>query len=90
MLKGVYHPNAYLSNLKNVKRGLRARTQILMVLETSSADTKTIIRETQLHYGVVRHHLKLLREERIIISKIEKPRVWMITGAGQKRLQPTS
>lgn len=86
MVKGVYHPNAFLSNLKNVKRGLKARTQILLVLERGPTDTKTVMGHTQLHYGVVMHHLKLLQAERIVESKMDKPRIWVITGVGQKRL----
>jgi DNA-binding transcriptional ArsR family regulator len=87
MVKEVYHPKAYLSKVKNVKRGLEARTRILDVLEKRSIDAKTLANEAEMHYGVAMHHLKLLRVEGIIERKgAKKPRVWVLTGVGQKRL----
>jgi predicted Rossmann fold nucleotide-binding protein DprA/Smf involved in DNA uptake len=86
MLKETYHPNAYLSSIKNVKRGLKARTQIITLLERHSAELKAIIRETEMHYGVILHHLKLLQLEGIVDRKSGKPSFWILTGAGQKRL----
>jgi predicted transcriptional regulator len=84
-----YHPNAYLANLRNVRLGLRARTKILDTLEEGSGDAKTIATITQLHYGVVMHHLKLLQSEGTVRRAGGKPSVWAITGAGQKRLVDT-
>jgi len=89
MLKETYHPNAYLANLRNVIRGLRARTKILNTLEKGSSDAKTIADVARMHYGVVMHHLKLLRLEGIVRRGGGKPSVWTLTGAGQKRLVNT-
>jgi len=86
MLKEAYHPNAYLSNIKNIKLGLRARTKILSVLDRGSADAKTIVKETGMRYGVAMHHLRLLEDEGIVERKGSKPHVWAVTGLGQKRL----
>jgi len=86
MLKEAYHPNAYLSNIKNVRLGLQARTRILNVLDTRSVDAKTISKETGMHYGVVMHHLRLLEAEGIVERKQSKPYIWVLTGLGQKRL----
>ena len=86
MVKGALHPNAYLSNIKNIWPGLQARTQILNTLDKHSADAKTISRETAMHYGVVMHHLWLLQAEGIVEWKQSKPYVWAVTGFGQKRL----
>jgi predicted transcriptional regulator len=86
MVKEIFHPNAYLSNIKNVKRGLRARTKILNALEKTSGDAKAIGKEAALPYGVAMHHLKLLGKEGIVHRKDSKPCVWAITGIGQKRL----
>lgn len=86
MLREAYHPNAYLSNIKNIKLGLRARTRILNVLDKNSSDAKTIAREAGMHYGAVVHHLRLLEAEGIIERKHGKPYIWMLTGLGQKRL----
>ncbi len=86
MVKGIYHPNAYLSNIRNVGRGLQARTRILAVLEKRSGDVKSVAKESEMSCGVVMHHLKLLRAEEIVERKGSKPHVWVVTGLGQKRL----
>jgi DNA-binding transcriptional ArsR family regulator len=86
MLKEAYHPKAYLSNIKNIRRGLQARTRILDVLDKHSDDAKNISKETEMHYGVVMHHLRLLEAEGIIGRKQSKPYIWGLTGLGQKRL----
>jgi predicted transcriptional regulator len=81
-----YHPNAYLSQIKNIRRGLRARTKILTFLEKGSSDTNAISKGTGMSYGVITHHLKLLKAEEIVERKEKKPHVWTLTGLGQKRL----
>lgn len=86
MLKKVFHPNAYLTKIRNVTRGLRARTRILRVLEKRSADAKTIAEESGLSYRVVLHHLRLLMAEDIVDRKGGRPYSWTLTGLGQKRL----
>jgi DNA-binding transcriptional ArsR family regulator len=86
MFREAYHPNAYLSNIKNIRLGLRSRTRILNILDKRSVDAKTISKETEMHYGVVMHHLRLLEAEGIIERKQSKPYIWVSTGLGQKRL----
>jgi len=86
MFKEAYHPKAYLSNIKNIRLGLQARTRIMNVLDKCSVDAKTIAKETGMHYGVVMHHLRLLEEEGIVERKGSKPHIWTITGLGQRRL----
>jgi len=46
MLKEAYHPNAFLSNIKNIKLGLQARTRILNALDKRPVDAKTLSNET--------------------------------------------
>ena len=88
MLKEAYHPNAFLSDFRNIRLGLKARTKILTFLEVKSrADAKTIAKGTGLHYGVVIQHLKLLETEKIVERKGKRPHVWLLTGLGQKRLK---
>ncbi|MEM2971594.1 MAG: hypothetical protein QW270_04135 [Candidatus Bathyarchaeia archaeon] len=86
MLREAYHPNAYLSNIRNLKRGLRARTKILNVLGGGAVDAKTVAKETAMPYNVVMHHLRLLETEEIVKRRGGKPHVWALTGLGQKRL----
>lgn len=87
MAKGKYHPNAYLSRIKNVKLGLKARTQLLNVLDNrNDLSADCLSKETGLHYAVVMHHLRLLENEGIIESKSSRPILWKATGSGQSRL----
>lgn len=87
MLKEAYHPNAYLSNIRNIRLGLQARTSILSILEEKAPiDAKAIAKETGMPYGVVIHHLRLLEAEGIVERKGSRPHVWALTGLGQKRL----
>jgi len=81
MFKEAYHPNAYLSNIKNNRLGLQARTRILNVLERISVDAKTIAKETGMHYGVVTHHLRLLKAEAIARAQAK-------SAAGSKTFNP--
>jgi len=91
MVKGAFHPNAHLSEIRNIKLGLRARTRVLAVLEGRSVDARTIATEAEMHYEVVMHHLKLLEAEGIVGRRSDKkPYVWAVTGVGQKRLTNSS
>ena len=81
-----YHPNACLTDFRNVKLGLKARTLILNFLERVSADAKIVAKETGLPYNVVVHHLKLLEARGIVKRGGKRPSVWALTGLGQKRL----
>lgn len=90
MAKENYHPNAYLTNMRNVKLGLRARTKVLNALEKASGDTKTLAKESVLSYSAAMYHLKLLRRMGVVERKGNKPYVWVLTGLGQKRLVTAS
>jgi DNA-binding transcriptional ArsR family regulator len=75
-----------LERVKNVKRGLKARTKILDALEKRSSNAAAIAKEKSLSYGVVMHHLRLLEKEGIVNRKGKRPYFWVLTGLGQKRL----
>lgn len=87
MLRERYHPNAYLTSVRNVRRGLEARTRILSVLDARSGDARTVADKAAMHYGVVLHHLKLLRSEGIVRREGVRSSIWATTGVGQRRLQ---
>ena len=80
------HPNAYLKNIRNVNCGLLARTKILVLLETQVFNASNIAKESNLSYGVVTYHLKLLKNEGTVERKGNGRYVWLSTGLGQKRL----
>ena len=85
-IKKVYHPNAYLQRIRNVKNGLMARTKILAVLDQRVSDARAIAKETSQSYNVVIHHLRLLEADGTVNRKGRKPYSWALTGIGQKRL----
>lgn len=87
MLKIAYNPNAYLTQKRNVRLGLVARSKILQVVEQQAASIRVIRDATSLKYAVVLYHLKLLEEEKVVQRQGgKKPYAWSLTGVGQKRL----
>lgn len=80
------HPNAYLKNIRNVHCGLIARTKILVLLDRQGYSASKIANASALSYGVVVHHLRLLKDEGIVERKGNRRYVWLATGLGQKRL----
>ena len=86
MFKARYHPKAFLSQKRNVSRGLTARTKILLLLEKDPQSARMLAEKVELRYASILHHLHLLEAERIIIRGSEKPYLWRLTGAGQQRL----
>jgi predicted transcriptional regulator len=87
MFKISYNPKAYLTQRRNVRLGLVARTMILQVIEKQISSIKDIGQACSLKYAVILYHLKLLEEERIVQRQGgKKPFFWELTGAGQKRL----
>ena len=88
MVKLVFHPNAYLSEIRNVRQGLASRTKILKVLERKSATANMVAKESELNYSVVLHHLRRFETEIIVLRKgSKKPYSWELTGKGQQRLK---
>lgn len=88
MAKLAFHPNAYLSEIRNVRQGLASRTKILRVLEIRIATASVLAKEAGLNYHVVLHHLRLLETEKIALHKgSKKPYFWELTGMGQQRLK---
>jgi predicted ArsR family transcriptional regulator len=86
MSKGSYHPNAYLANVRNTRRGLKARDSILESLQRVAGDAKTVAAEAKVSYAVVMHHLRLLWAEGIVSRQGSRPFLWTVSGLGQKRL----
>jgi predicted transcriptional regulator len=86
VIKEIYHPNAYLQHIRNVKSGLKARTKILNVLDKGPLEALAIKKETGQSYRVVLHHLRLLEVEGTINRHGKRRSSWSLTGMGQRRL----
>jgi hypothetical protein len=85
-MKQIWHPNAYLKNIRNVRSGLSARTKILVMLDAQGLGAAKIAKESKLTYNVVMYHLRLLKTEGTVERHGERRYVWLPTGMGQKRL----
>jgi len=85
-LKVSFHPKAFLSQKRNVKLGLAARTRIVLALEKAASNARNVANTTGLNYKIVLHHLRLLEAEKVVTRKGKKPFLWELTGAGQQRL----
>lgn len=86
MLKASFHPKAFLSQKRNVKLGLTARTRIILTLEKTTSNIRSIANITGLNYNIVLHHLHLLETEKVVTRKGNRPFLWELTGVGQQRL----
>jgi DNA-binding transcriptional ArsR family regulator len=63
-----------------------ARTKILILLEKQGFGASKLAKESQLSYGVVTYHLRLLKNEGTVERKGCGRYVWLATGLGQKRI----
>jgi len=75
-----------LSQKRNVKLGLTARTRIILALEKTASNIRSITNTTGLNYNIVLHHLRLLEAEKVVTRKGKRPFLWELTGMGQQRL----
>lgn len=75
-------PEAYLRSLRNVMRGLRARSRLIIALRNRGAmKGREISREAGLSYGAAMRHLRHMKADRIV----EKNKLgWKLTGLGQR------
>ncbi|MEN2974016.1 MAG: winged helix-turn-helix domain-containing protein [Candidatus Caldarchaeales archaeon] len=81
------NPRAYLSRIKNVKRGIDTRSRILEIISSKPSTLKNIAEEVKRSNSSVRRHLKNMEAEGIVKSYKYKRRViWTQTGMGQTEL----
>jgi hypothetical protein len=85
-VKERYHPKAFLTEKRNVRLGLIARSRIARFLEEQTPDVKTIAKGTGMSYAAALHHLRLFESEKVVARKGKRPFKWELTGAGQQTL----
>jgi len=85
MFREGYHPKAFLTRRRNVRRGLIVRSKIITALEREPLDAKSLAERVGVSYSSILHHLHLLEAEKTAV-KHPKTRLWKLTGAGQQRL----
>ena len=82
-----YYPQAYLSKKRNLKTGLRSRTNILKALELGEKTTREIAETMGISYACIIHHLHLLQAENYVKRiGVKKPFKWRKTELGQQKL----
>ena len=81
MREGI-EPQAYLRNLRNVPRGLEARSRIVRSMRGNKAKKgRDIARSAGLSYSASMRHLRHMSIEHIV----EKSKMgWSLTGLGQQ------
>lgn len=81
------NPRAYLSSIKNVRRGVDTRSKILDAISSRPSTSKKIAEEIGKSYSSVRRHLKIMEAEGIVRSFRYKGKLmWVQTGVGQTEL----
>jgi len=86
-MRDMYHPNAYLPNIKEVKPGLKSRSKILNLLENLPQTTRKIAEGTELTYGNTLYHLRLMERFDVVErDKSNRTHIWYQTGSGQQVL----
>lgn len=86
-MKERYHPKAFLTEKRNVRLGLLARSRIARFLEKQpSSNAKAIAKGTGMSYAAALHHLHLFEAEKVVARKGKRPFQWELTGAGQQTL----
>jgi predicted transcriptional regulator len=75
-------PQAYLRNLRNVPRGLKARSKIARSVRNNGAKKgRDIAHAAGLSYSAAMRHLRHMKEEHIVEKRKEG---WNLTGLGQQ------
>jgi len=86
----LYHPNAYLPNIRDVKPGLKSRSKILRALEETPRSAEEIASKAELSYWNTLYHLRLMEANDIVRrDKSKRPQIWRLTGSGQQSLNDT-
>lgn len=82
------NPRAYLSRIKNVKKGLDTRSKILELIKSKPLTIRKISEQVGRSSSSIRRHLKNMEAEGIVRSQRYKGRLlWMPTGIGQKSIE---
>ncbi len=87
MPRAVYNPRAYISDMRNVTRGLSSRTKIIEALQEKKLLSSDLAKKTGLSRSAVGYHLSLLRKRKVVVpSRIGRTNSWSLTTYGQERL----
>ncbi|MEM3096510.1 MAG: winged helix-turn-helix domain-containing protein [Nitrososphaerota archaeon] len=80
------NPRAYLSRLRNVRRGVVTRSRIIESMG-AGATVPQICFRSGLSPSNVRYHLTNMMAEGLVLKRRSRGRTWwMMTGAGQKTI----
>ncbi len=81
-------PRAYLHRVRNVRKGLRTRTKMIMVLEGSPSTVKELSEKIGLTSSAIRRQLRNMEAEGIVVQiRSGRRTLWKLTGVGQRTLE---
>ncbi|MCS7133796.1 MAG: winged helix-turn-helix domain-containing protein [Candidatus Caldarchaeum sp.] len=80
-----------MTTVKNVRRGLEARSAIVEALEKGELSVVEISRRTKLSQHRVRYHLRRLKRDNIVACRgAGRKARWRLTGIGQTSLDEST
>jgi len=83
----MYHPNAYLPNIRDMEPGLKSRSKVLNFLKGRTNTARRISKGTELTYSNTLYHLRLMERFGVVQrDKSNKTHMWYETGSGQQEL----
>lgn len=81
------HPRAKVLSMRNMPRGIEARSKILRFLEDSGPTTTPELKERLgMSSSKLYYHLGVLQEAETVSRRGKRPIVWSVTERGQSRL----
>jgi DNA-binding transcriptional ArsR family regulator len=82
------NPRAYLTRIRNVRRGVVSRSRIIDSIASGSLTTQEICKKSGLSPPTVRYHLKNMYVEGLVVRRRIKGGIrWSLTGSGQKTIE---
>jgi len=82
------NPKAYLTGMKNVRRGLVARSKLVEALAVKGLTIQELCKATDMRPGKARYHLQNMVRDGVVKKRRSGRRVvWELTGTGQASIE---
>ncbi|MEM4303337.1 MAG: winged helix-turn-helix domain-containing protein [Candidatus Caldarchaeum sp.] len=84
------NPKAYLRSMKNVRKGLEARTLIIDALLKKELSVDELSKMSGMSKSKARYHLRNMLADGVVRKRrVGRRVVWRLTGVGQASLEET-
>jgi predicted transcriptional regulator len=82
------NPKAYLTRVKNVRRGLEARSKLVEALSAKGLTIQDLCEAVNMRPGKARYHLQNMMKDGVVKKRRNGRRViWELTGTGQASIE---